>query len=118
MEDKRNIEDTILMYTNAWNETERENILAKVSQIWAPEGTYMDNLTDAITGAEALTELIVGSYSQMGPRKFQVLEEPQVHHRCGRFRWLAVRAQGYPIEGMDYFEFNDKNLITRIVGFF
>lgn len=118
MEHTKNIEETILTYTSAWNETEREAIMEKISQCWAPAGTYTDRLTDTITGPDAIADLIIGSYSQMGPRTFKVLAEPQIHHQSGRFRWLAIRSEGYPVEGMDYFEFDSEYRITRIVGFF
>ena len=118
MQNIKTIEETILLYTSAWNETEREAIVGKINQIWPPEGTYSDPITDTITGREAITELIVSSYAQMGQRTFKVLDVPEFHHQSGRFRWLAIRPEGYPIEGMDYFEFDDKNRITRIVGFF
>ncbi|WP_158826639.1 nuclear transport factor 2 family protein [Mucilaginibacter lacusdianchii] len=118
MENIKNIEETIRTYTSAWNETEREAIMKIISQCWAPDATYTDPLTDTITGQEAITELIISSYDQMGPRTFKVLAAPQTHHQSGRFRWLAVRPEGYPAEGMDYFEFDDQNRITRIVGFF
>lgn len=98
--------------------TKRETILAKISQCWAPEATYTDRLTDTITGRDAITDLIISSFEQMGPRTFKVLGEPQTHHQSGRFRWLAIRPEGYPIEGMDYFEFDSEHRITRIVGFF
>lgn len=118
MENRQSIEETILMYTSAWNETEREAIAEKIEQCWAPEGTYTDKLTNTIQGQQAITELIANSYAQMGPRTFKVLSAPDIHHQSGRFRWLAIRPQGYPIEGMDYFEFDTQNRITRIVGFF
>jgi len=118
MENNKKIEETILMYTSAWNETELGSILEKVSQCWAPEATYTDPLTATITGREAITNLIISSYEQMGPRTFKVLAGPQTHHQSGRFRWLAIRPEGYPIEGMDYFEFDGESRITRIVGFF
>jgi hypothetical protein len=118
MENIKNIEETMLTYTSAWNETEREAIVAKISKCWSERGTYADKLTDTISGREAITELILGSYAQMGPRTFKVLGVPETHHQSGRFLWLAIRPEGYPIEGMDYFEFDEHNQITRIVGFF
>lgn len=118
MENKPSIEETILIYTSAWNETEREAIAEKIKLCWAPQATYTDNLNDTISGEDAITDLIVSSYTQMGSRSFKVLGAPDVHHHSGRFRWLAIRPEGYPIEGMDYFEFDNANRITRIVGFF
>ncbi|WP_158557146.1 nuclear transport factor 2 family protein [Mucilaginibacter conchicola] len=118
MENTKSIEETILTYTSAWNETDTDAIRQKIDQCWATNGTYTDKITDTITGRDAITNLIIGSYEQMGPRSFKVLAEPVTHHNSGRFRWLAIRPEGYPIEGMDYFEFDEQNLITRIVGFF
>jgi hypothetical protein len=118
MENKKSIEEIILIYTSAWNETERESIREKIDQCWSAEGTYTDKLTDTIAGRDAITDLIMSSYGQMGPRTFQVLAEPVTHHSSGRFSWLVTRPEGYPAEGMDYFEFDEQNHITRIVGFF
>lgn len=118
MEKNNAIEATILTYTSAWNLTQREAILEKLGACWSAAGTYTDPLTDTITGPEALADLIISSYQTMGPRTFKVLAEPQAHHQCGRFRWLAIRPDGYPAEGMDFFEFDDDHRITRIVGFF
>ncbi|MFD0766045.1 nuclear transport factor 2 family protein [Mucilaginibacter lutimaris] len=118
MENKKSIEETIQLYTSAWNEIERNAIREKIDQCWSDAGTYTDKLTDTITGRDAITDLIVSSYDQMGPRTFKVLDEPVTHHSSGRFRWLAIRPEGYPVEGMDYFEFDEQNHITRIVGFF
>lgn len=118
MEKIKNIEETILTYTSAWNETEREAIKERISRCWAPEATYTDRLTDTISGQDAITDLIISSYEQMGSRTFKVLGQPETHHNNGRFRWVAIRPEGYPVMGMDYFEFDSDNRITRIVGFF
>jgi hypothetical protein len=118
MENIKSIEEIILIYTSAWNETEREVIREKIDQCWSDEGTFTDKVTDQITGRDAITDLIISSYDQMGPRTFKVLAEPVTHHLSGRFRWLVIRPEGYPVEGMDYFEFDEHNRITRIVGFF
>jgi hypothetical protein len=118
MENLKIIEETILIYTSAWNEVEKAAILEKINACWAPGGSYTDKLTDTIVGTEAISDLIFGSHEQMGPRTFQLVGAPEVHHQNGRFRWLALRTNDYPVEGMDYFEFDEHNRITRIVGFF
>jgi hypothetical protein len=118
MENINNIEENVLLYTSAWNQTERAAIREKIDLCWSTEGTFTDKITDTITGREAITDLIISSYNQTGPKNFNVLAEPVTHHRSGRFRWLNIPQEGYPAEGMDYFEFDEQNLITRIVGFF
>ena len=118
MENIKSTEEIILIYTSAWNEIKREAIREKIDQCWSVEGTFTDKATDTITGRDAITDLIVGSYDQTGPKNFKVLAEPVTHHHSGRFRWLNIPPEGYPAEGMDYFEFDEQNHITRIVGFF
>jgi hypothetical protein len=118
MEIKQNIQEIILTYTSAWNETGPEIIREKINRSWSINGTYIDKLTDTVIGRDFLPDLIVASHTQMGPRTFHVVAEPVTHHRSGHFRWLVTRSEGYPAEGLDYFEFDENNLITRIVGFF
>ena len=118
MENIKNIDETILTYTSAWNEQEPALIREKINRCWAPGGTYTDKVTDTIIGPEAISDLIFRSLEIMGPRTFHLLGQPDTHHQSGRFRWLAIRPEGYPAEGMDYFEFDSDNRITRIVGFF
>jgi hypothetical protein len=36
----------------------------------------------------------------------------------GRFSWALTFPDGYVSEGIDYFEFDAENKITKIVGFF
>jgi hypothetical protein len=118
MENIKSIEENILVYTSAWNETQREAIREKIDQCWSTEGTFTDKVTDTIKGRDAITDLIISSYDQTGPKNFNVLTAPVTHHGSGRFRWINIPSEGYPAEGMDYFEFDEENRITRIVGFF
>lgn len=64
MENIISIQEIILIYTNAGNETEREAIREKNHQCWPDEGTFTDKVTDIITGRDAITDLIVSSYEQ------------------------------------------------------
>ena len=118
MENMKSIEENVLIYVSAWNETEREEIRKKIDECWSAEGTFTDKVTDTITGRDAIIDLIVSSYKQTGPKNFNLLAQPVTHHRSGHYRWMNLPAEGYPAEGMDYFEFDEQNLITRIVGFF
>lgn len=118
MENIQNTEQIILTYTSAWNKTDPEIIREKIDQCWSLTGKYTDKLIDTSTGRDAITYLIVSSYTQMVPRTFHVAAGPVAHHRSGHFRWLAIRPEGYPADGLDYFEFGEHNIITRIVGFF
>lgn len=118
MENINTIEKSILIYVSAWNEWEPDAIREKIDQCWAPRGTYADKRNETVSGTDALTDLILRSHESMGQRTMEISGPPEIHFKKGRFYWLAIRPDDYPILGMDYFEFDDKNLITRIVGFF
>jgi hypothetical protein len=57
MENIKSIEEIILIYTGAWNETEHEAIREKIDQCWSAEGTFTDKVTDTITGRDAITDI-------------------------------------------------------------
>jgi uncharacterized lipoprotein NlpE involved in copper resistance len=118
MENIRSIAENIFVYTSAWNECEREAIREKINQCWSAEGTFTDKVTDTIKGRDAITDLIIKSYDQTGQKNFKVIAEPVTHHRSGHFHWMNLPTEGYPTKGMDYFEFDEQNRITRIVEFF
>jgi len=117
MKNIKNINDAVSIYTSAWNEADRESILEKLSQCLAPEVSYTDNITDTIVGLDALTDFILSSYEHMGPRSFHLMAEPNNHHQTALYRWLAVRDNGFPMDGLDFAEFDSEYRITRIVGF-
>jgi hypothetical protein len=117
MENNTKAEYIIRMYTSAWNETSPEAILAKIQQSLSPQITYMDNITDPMTGHQAILQFILGSYEQLGPRTFHLLTVPNTHHDTSFYRWLAIRESGYPIVGADIVEFDNEGLIASINGF-
>ena len=40
------------------------------------------------------------------------------HHHVARFEWVQQRADGTTIPGTDFVEFNEANVLVRVVGFF
>ncbi|WP_139125791.1 hypothetical protein [Arcticibacter eurypsychrophilus] len=69
-------------------------------------------------GVDQLVEVIYNSYKTFPGRKFSLIAQADCHHGSGRFMWELVVANQDVVEGMDYFEYNEKNQIIRIIGFF
>ncbi|WP_299286266.1 nuclear transport factor 2 family protein [uncultured Mucilaginibacter sp.] len=117
MNNPQTIKEAIMLYTQAWNEKEPINIKAKIERCWADDATYVDAQNPLVKGIDGITNLITRSYGQLPIRTFGLPAQPEYHNQSGRFRWTLVQPEQEDQEGMDYFEYNEANLITRIVGF-
>lgn len=111
------VEEMIHQYVHAWNSTGIEEYQTEFAKCWAAEGNYTDPNFDNIKGVDGIAELADKSLETIPVRKFSVLTIPDYHHNVGRYTW-KVDLPGETREGFDYFEFNEKYQITRIVSFF
>lgn len=112
------IEESVRQYTHAWNQESPAAIRQALSQCWSENSTYVDPQTPLAMGVNQLVEVIYNSYKQLPGRKLNLVSQVDCHHRSGRFKWELIMANQDVIEGMDYFDYNEKNQIIRIVGFF
>ncbi len=115
---EQTIEESIRQYIQAWNEKGLKNIKAALEKCWTADSTYADPNNPPTKGLDGLTALIQSSENQMPDRKFSQMSKVEFHHNSGRFKWLLTRKNGETTEGLDYFEYDSANQITRIVGFF
>jgi hypothetical protein len=118
MKNIQTIEETVGQYGKAWNQSGRDNIVAVLRNCWAPDATYVDPQNPLVRGLIDLAGLIDSSYQQMPVRTFHMLSSPNFHINSGYFRWSVDEPGKETREGLDYFEYNDQNQLTRIVGFF
>lgn len=112
------VEESVTQYGDAWNVKGIENIKVALKDCWTSESTYVDTQNEMVKGIEGLAALINGFHEQMPGHTLQQASKVDSHHNSGRFTWVNIVPNGEKIEGMDYFEYNDQNQITRIVGFF
>ena len=112
------VEESIKEYVAAWNEMGAENMKAALGKCWMADSSYADPNNSPVKGPDGLAALIQRSHDQMPGRKFSRLSEAEFHHGSGCFKWLLTKKNGDTLEGLDYFEYNAENQITRIVGFF
>lgn len=112
------LEESITQYINAWNVSGLENIKSALHECWTIESTYVDTQNILVKGIDGLAVLINEFHKQMPGHKLQQLSKADYHTNSGRFLWENTSVTGEKTVGMDYFEYNDKNQITRIIGFF
>ncbi|MEJ7558616.1 MAG: hypothetical protein WKF66_09935 [Pedobacter sp.] len=112
------MEEPIRQYTYAWNQESPAAIKEALVKCWSATSTYIDPRTPLAVGIDQLVEVIYKSYKRSPGRKFRLVSKADCHHGSGRFKWELILANKEVIEGTDYFEYNEKKQITRIVGFF
>jgi len=112
------IEESIIHYGDAWNIEGLENIKTALKDCWTPQSTYVDTQNEMVQGIDGLANLINSFHNQVPGHILQQVSKVDAHHNRGRFKWQNLSPDGEKTEGMDYFEFNDQNQITSIVGFF
>jgi hypothetical protein len=110
--------ESVRQYTNAWNQESPAAIRDALSRCWSEESTYIDPQTPLATGVDQLVDVIYNSYQTLPGRKFNLVSQADCHHGSGRFQWELVMDNQDAVQGMDYFEYNEKNQIIRIIGFF
>lgn len=109
---------TIQAYTAAWNEPSAAKRQHLLQQCWTPTSRYEDPTVADAQGLEALSALITGLHQQLPGMHLSLASELDTHHQVGRFHWFQQRADGTTSEGFDFVEFNEANLLVRVVGFF
>ncbi len=107
-------------YFKAWAEPD-DDVRRKILEAgWAEDGTYTDPSAH-VEGREALVMHIGGFKKNARANGMNIVRtsDIQFHHNVFRFQWEMRGPDGKTLTpGMDYGEFNDKGMITKIVGFF
>lgn len=112
------IEDSIKQYIWAWNEKDPKKIEAALKKCWAADGIYTDPRSAPMKWTDGLVAIIEKSQATLPGRKINQTSKVDVHHGSGRYKWDLIKKDDERSEGLDYFEFDSDNRITRIVSFF
>lgn len=114
------VKESLNHYFAAWNETDEAARRAHLEKGWAESATYTDPTAD-VHGREALVKHIGGLLSNPQFKGFSIVRSSgiDVHHRSFRFQWEMKDPSGNVVTpGIDYGEFDESGMITKIVGFF
>jgi hypothetical protein len=113
----KNIEENIRNYVAAWNETTPEAISSAFEQCCSQDITYTDKNTPKFSGISQLTSLVMSAHEKFPGITFSVLTEPECFDGQAYYSWGVHFPDGVDRAGRDYMEYNEDQLITRIVGF-
>ena len=113
----KKIEEIAGQYIGSWNELTFENIKSSLEKCCVPEITYIDKQTPMIHGLDQLANLILSTHYVMPGRVISIHTAPECFDNYGYYSWLFTIADKVQLIGRDYFEYNDDNLITRVVAF-
>ncbi len=114
---KQTIEESLQHYITGWNEQERPDIIAAFEKCLTAGCTYNDKNTPLINGLQGIADLAVQSLEKMPGRAFSRISEVDHFDNKGRYYWRVSFTNVGSRDCMDYIEFNDDNMISRIVGF-
>lgn len=106
-------------YCLVWSEPDADRRSALLSQVWSPQGVYVDPTVQACGAAELLEHIANVMMRRPGS---QVVRTSAIdhHHHVLRFAWKALDPHGQTIrEGIDLVTLADGGKgIEQVVGFF
>ncbi|MFT3935684.1 MAG: hypothetical protein QM726_18800 [Chitinophagaceae bacterium] len=114
---KQSIEETVQQYTDTWNLENADEIRAGFEKCLSPGCTYTDKNTPGFAGPQSFTDLAMKSHELSPGRRFTLTSVPEYFSNKGRYFWRVSFPDKPARDCMDYFEFNNENKITAIVGF-
>ena len=113
----KTIEENAGRYIVTWNETTFENVKASLEQCCIPEVSYTDKNKPVIYGLDELANYVIATGKEAPERILSLNTPPECFdHNC-YYSWLFKIPGKIELIGRDYMEYNDENLITRIVAF-
>lgn len=114
-------------YTRAWSQVEESEAIVWLERCWTAQSTYLNPITDLVTGIAGLARLIVDYHDMFPEVRLQVDGEPRSHHeyvclpwRLSSSRPIRVLGQDYgkAMSGIDVLRIDDSGKILFVVAFF
>jgi len=113
----KNLQENINQYVGAWNKKSEEEIRYDLEQSCAAQITYTDKNVTMTVGIDALMKLVISSHKMIPGRIFSVFDHVESFDNHATFRWgLNIPEKG-DFLGRDYLQYDENNLITKIIGF-
>jgi hypothetical protein len=105
-------------YIDVWNETDATARRAKIDQLWASDGEYIDPLA-SVSGRDGFDQVVQGAQDQFKGLAFVRGDTFDTHHNVVRFTWdLVPGPDADPIAvGFDVAVLNDEGKIRSVSGF-
>ena len=115
--DTKTIEENAGYYIKTWNKLTFEAVKDSLKQCCIAGVSYTDKNKPIIYGLDELANYIIETGKETPERQLSLNTPPECYdHNC-YYSWLFTIPGKVEMVGRDYLEYNDQNLITRIVAF-
>jgi hypothetical protein len=112
------INETIVNYIGAWNETDPGRRRALIERTWSDDGTYLDAHREG-TGHAAIDAMIEAVQQQFSGYRLRLRGGIEIHHDRVRFSWNAGGTETAPlyIGGTDFATVAKDGRLRAVTGF-
>ena len=110
-----NLDETVAIYGEAWNELDEDRRRALLELAWADDGLYRDP-TVVAEGRDALVDAIGAFHASFPGSELEIASDVDTYDGHLRFAWTITGTAALP--GEDIGEIGDDLRLTAITGFF
>ena len=113
-----NVNDTVIGYIAAWNETDPAKRRAIIARTWAEGGSYLDGHRDSV-GHDAIDGMIAAVQDHFPGYRFRLSSGIEAHHDRVRFSWTAGGLPDTPLffAGTDFAVLAPDGRLRAVTGF-
>ena len=112
------INETIINYIAAWNETDPSLRRALIARAWSDSGLYLDAHREG-KGHDAIDAMIGATQERFAGYRFRLSSGIEAHHDQVRFSWTAGGAPDAPLffAGTDFAKLAPDGRFQAVTGF-
>ena len=112
------VNETIIGYIAAWNETDARRRRDLVARTWTEEGSYLDPLVHG-DGHDEISSMMAAVQQRFPGYRFRLAGGIDAHNGRVRFRWEAGGEAGSPLyfAGTDFATLAGDGRFVSVTGF-
>lgn len=113
-----NVNETVVNYLAAWNETDAGRRREIIARTWAEDGRYLDAHREGV-GHAGIDAMIAAVQQHFAGYRFRLTSGIEAHHDSVRFSWVAGAAADAPLYfgGTDFAVLADDGRLRAVTGF-
>jgi SnoaL-like domain len=113
-----NVNETIVRYFAAWNESDPERRRDLVAKTWTQDGSYIDAHRQAV-GHDAIDAMLARTQDQFPGYRVRLVSGIERHNNLVRFSWAAGGTPEAPLYlgGTDFVTLADDSRFKTVSGF-
>ena len=115
---KSAIDEAVVRYIAAWNETDAGRRHALVAQTWTEDGTFRDPIVGG-AGHDGIAAMIGAVQQRLPFHRFRLISGIDAHHGRVRYRWEAGGTAEAPLyfAGTDFAILAPDGRFASVTGF-